>query len=127
MIINFLRELREIWSRQHISWRTVVTRQVFNRFFNQMTMQYSNIYIRELGASPVKFGAVNSASGLSSTIISLPLGFLQDLYSVRKIFLFDIILLPLVPLLYTVAYRWEFNIPTIINICLRLPLLYTIP
>ncbi len=114
MIVNFLKELREIWSRQHISWRTVVTRQVFNRFFNQMTMQYSNIYIRELGASPVELGTVNSASGLGSTVISLPLGYLQDRHSVRKIYLAGVALLTLVPLLYAVAYRWEFIVPAIL-------------
>jgi len=111
---KFLGELRAVWSRQHISWRTVVTRQIFNRFFKQMTMQYSDIYIRELGASPVELGAVNSASGLGSTIISLPLGYFQDRYSVRKIYLLGVALLTLVPLMYAIAYRWEFIIPAIL-------------
>ena len=114
MVIKFLRELRVVWRRQQKNWRTVVIRQVFNRFFNQMTMQYSNIYIRELGASPVELGAVNSASGLSSTIISLPLGYFQDRYSVRRIFLLGVSLLTLVPLLYAVSFRWEFVAPAIL-------------
>lgn len=114
MAVNFLRELRAVWRRQQRNWRTVVICQVFNRFFNQMTMQYSNIYIRELGASPVELGEVNSASGLSSTLISLPLGYFQDRYSVRKIFLLGVSLLTLVPLLYAVAYRWEFIVPAIL-------------
>lgn len=75
MAVGFLKELRDIWRRQHLNWRTVVTRQVFNRFFNQMTVQYSNIFIRGLGASAMELGAVNSASGLGSTLISLPLGY----------------------------------------------------
>lgn len=122
MVIKFLRELRAVWSRQHISWRTVVTRQVFNRFFNQMTMQYSNIYIRELGASPLELGTVNSASGLGSTLISLPLGYLQDRYSIRKIYLLGIAVLTLSPLLYAVACSWEFIVPAILisGLCLRL-------
>lgn len=114
MVVNFLRDLRAVWGRQHENWRTVVTRQVFNRFFNQMTMAYSNIYIRELGASPIELGAVNSASGLGSTLISLPLGYFQDKYSVRKIYLVGVALLTLVPLLYAVAYRWEFMVPAIL-------------
>jgi len=114
MAVNFLRELKAVWRRQNRNWRTVVIRQIFNRFFNQMTMQYSNIYIRELGASPVELGAVNSASGLGGTLISLPLGFLQDRYSVRKIFLFGVALMTLVPLLYAVACSWEFIIPAIL-------------
>lgn len=114
MAVSFLRGLRDVWRRQTRNWRTVVTRQVFNRFFNQLTLQYSNIYIRELGASPVELGAVNSASGIGSTLIALPLGFLQDRYSVRKIYLSGVALLTLVPLLYAVAYRWEFIAPAIL-------------
>lgn len=77
-------------------------------------MQYSDIYIRELGASPVELGAVNSASGIGSTLISLPLGYFQDRYSVRKIYILGVALLTLVPLLYAVAYRWEYIIPAIL-------------
>jgi len=79
-----------------------------------MTMQYSNIYIRELGASPVELGAVNSASGLGSALISLPLGYLQDRHSIRKIYLIGVALLSFVPLFYAMAYRWEFIVPAIL-------------
>jgi MFS family permease len=122
MAVNFLRELRDVWRRQHLNWRTVVTRQVFNRFFNQLTMQYNNIFIRGLGASPVELGAVNSASGLGSTLISLPLGYFQDRYSVRKIYLLGIAVLTLSPLLYAVAYNWVFVVPAIFisGLCMRL-------
>ena len=122
MVVSFLRELREVWRRQHMNWRTVVTRQVFNRFFNQLTMQYSNIFIRGLGASALELGAVNSASGLGSTLISLPLGYLQDRYSIRKIYLLGISILTLSPLLYAVADRWELVVPAILiaGLCQRL-------
>lgn len=122
MAVSFLRELREVWRRQHLNWRTVVTRQVFNRFFRQMTAQYSNIFIRALGASPVELGAVNSASGIGSTLISLPLGYLQDRHSVRKLYLAGVAFLTLVPFLYAIAYRWEFIAVAILvsGLCMRL-------
>lgn len=122
MAVRFIRELEAVWRRQKRNWRTVVIRQVFNRFFNQMTMQYSNIYIRDLGASPIELGIVNSASGLGSTIISLPLGYLQDRYSVRKLYLLGVTLLTFAPLFYAVAYRWEFIGVTILlsGLCMRL-------
>jgi len=63
MVASFFRELRDVWRRQNLNWRTVVTRQVFNRFIRQLTLQYSNIFIRDLGASALELGAVNSASG----------------------------------------------------------------
>jgi len=114
MVINFLKELKKVWVRQDPNWRTVVIRQIFNRFINRMTLQYSNIYIRELGASPVELGTVNSASGIGQTLISLPLGYLQDKYSIRKIFLTGVAVLTLVPLLYATATSWEFVIPAIL-------------
>lgn len=114
MPINFFRELGKVWKQQNISWRTVVTRQVFNRFFSQMTLQYSNIYIRELGASPIELGTVNSASGLGSTLISLPLGYVRDRYSVRKVYLFGVALLTLSPFFYAIASEWEMVIPAIL-------------
>ena len=108
MVVSFIRELRAVWRRQHLNWRTVVTRAVFNRFFNQMITQYSNIYIRALGASPIELGAVNSASGLGTTMVSLPLGYMHDRYSVRKIYLAGVALAVFVPLLYALAFRWEY-------------------
>lgn len=73
-----------------------------------MVTQYSNIYIRALGASPIELGAANSASGLGTTMVSLPLGYMQDRYSVRKIYLAGVALAVFVPLLYALAFRWEY-------------------
>jgi len=122
MAVSFIRELLEVWRRQNLNWRTVVTRQVFNRFINQMTMQYNNIFIRDLGASALELGAVNSASGFGSTLISLPLGYFQDRYSIRKIYLLGISILTLSPLFYALANRWELVIPAIFiaGLCQRL-------
>jgi MFS family permease len=122
MAVSFIRELRDVWRRQNLNWRTVVTRQVFNRFFNQLTMQYNDIFIRDLGASALELGAVNSASGLGGTLISLPLGYFQDRYSIRKIYLLGISILTLSPLLYALADRWELVIPAIFiaGLCQRL-------
>jgi MFS family permease len=109
-----LSELKSIWKRQQLNWKTVVVRQVFNRFFNEMTLQYTHIYIRELGASPVELGTVNSVSGISGTLVSLPLGYIQDRFSVRKVFLLGVAILTLAPFFYAVANRWEMVIPAIL-------------
>jgi len=91
-----------------------VIRQVFKRFFSQMTLQYSNIYIMELGASPMELGAVNSASGLGSSIVSLPLGYVRDRWSVRKVYLFGVAILTLSPFFYAIANEWKMVIPAIL-------------
>jgi len=107
MAVAFLRELKKVWARQKKNWRTVVTRQIFNRFFNELTLQYANIYITLLGASPVQLGAVNSAWGISQSIISIPLGIIRDRFNLRKIYLFGVGLQILVPLLYALAPNWQ--------------------
>lgn len=107
MAVSFLEDLIEVWKRQKRNWKTVVTRQIFNRFFNELTIQYANIYITLLGASPLQLGAVNSVLGIAQSIISIPLGIIRDRYNLRKIYLFGIGLLVFVPLLYIFAPSWE--------------------
>ncbi len=107
MAAAFIRELGDVWRRQTRNWRTVVTRQIFNRFFNELTLQYANIYITLLGASPVQLGAVNSVMGVAQALISIPLGIIRDRFNIRKIYLFGVAMLVFVPLLYAVAPSWQ--------------------
>ncbi|MBN2335731.1 MFS transporter [Candidatus Bathyarchaeota archaeon] len=107
MAAAFVRELREVWARQKRNWRTVVTRQIFNRFFNELTLQYANIYITLLGASPVQLGIVNSGLGLAQSLISIPLGLIRDRFNLRKIYLTGVVMLIFVPLLYALAPGWQ--------------------
>ena len=107
MAAAFVRELGRVWRRQRRNWRTVVTRQIFNRFFNELTLQYANIYITLLGASPVQLGAVNSVMGVAQAMISIPLGVIRDRFNIRKIYLFGVAMLTFVPLLYAVAPSWQ--------------------
>jgi MFS family permease len=107
MVNHFIKELSDVWKRQTKNWKTVVSRQIFNRFFNELTIQYANIYIILLGASPLQLGTVNSALGIARSIISIPLGFIQDKYNIRKIYLFGVGLQVLVPLFYIFTRSWE--------------------
>jgi MFS family permease len=107
LVTNFLQELRAVWRRQTRNWKTVVIRQVFNRFFSEVVAQYSSIYVHMLGASPVELGVVNSASGVANAFVSLPLGWMRDRYSLRKIYIIGVGLVALVSLLYAVAPGWQ--------------------
>ena len=107
MAVAFIKELREVWARQKRNWKTIVTRQIFNRFFNELQLQYANIYITLLGASPVQLGLVNSALGVAQSLISIPLGLIRDRYNLRKIYLLGVAMLVFVPLLYALAPGWQ--------------------
>jgi MFS family permease len=107
MAAAFIKELGVVWARQKRNWRTIVTRQIFNRFFNELTLQYANIYITLLGASPVQLGIVNSTLGVAQSLISIPLGLIRDRFNLRKIYLFGVAMLIFVPLLYALAPGWQ--------------------
>jgi MFS family permease len=94
------------WERQRKSWRVVVTRAIITRFFNSMTIDYANIYVRELGATPLQLGSLNSVTHLASAIVSGPLGWIQDRYSLKKYFIISIGLFTFVPLIYALAQDW---------------------
>lgn len=106
-----LHGLVSFWKKQKRNWRIVVTRGIFTRIFNRLTMDYNNIYIRALGASPIQLGSVNSVLGLARTLIALPRGWLEDRYSLKKIFTISILLFTFTPLFYALAQDWIWIIP----------------
>lgn len=111
LVDKFSRDIISFWKRQKKSWKIVVIRAIFNRFLNGLTLDYSNIYIRALGATPLQLGSLNSITHLTSTIISSPLGWIQDKYSLKKYFIISIGLFTFVPLIYALAQSWVWIIP----------------
>jgi MFS family permease len=114
IVIRSIKEIGSFWRRQKKNWRTVVTRRIFNRFFNQLTLDYTNIYARELGASPLQLGTLNSLAGLANTALAIPVGSMHDRYSLRKLFIFGSGLVVVASLFYAIAYDWTMVIPAII-------------
>jgi len=103
-----------VWMRQSRNWRIISTRSMLNRFFQRITIAYDNIYISELGANPVQLGMVNSLSQIAGALISTPLGWLQDRYSLRKIFLTGVGLSVIVRSIYASATGWVTIIPAML-------------
>lgn len=87
---------------------------MLNRFFQRLTMPYDSIYIRELGADPIQLGMVTSFSHVMNAFISVPVGWLQDRYSLRRIFLTGVALSLVVSLIYALATEWLMIIPAML-------------
>lgn len=102
------------WKRQNRIWRIVVLKNVFTRFFDRITADYTNIYVRLLGASPIELGFVNSVSATMAALISIPTGWLQDRYSLTKMLIIGLGVATIVPLFYALASSWLVIIPAII-------------
>jgi len=122
MSVKILYDALDFWRRQKRNWKIVVTRQIFNRFFDRLTLGYTNIYIRQLGASPLQLGSVNSISGIASTLIATPIGWLQDRYSLKRIITIGIGLFTVIPLIYALAFDWIMVVPAVLitGLCLRI-------
>ena len=103
-----------VWRRQSRNWKLVSIRSMANRFFERLTADYNNIYISGLGADPVQLGFVNSISNIAGTAISIPFGWIQDRYSLRKIFLVGIGLSLFVTLSFALAKDWVMIIPAMV-------------
>ncbi|UCH02979.1 MAG: MFS transporter [Candidatus Bathyarchaeota archaeon] len=103
-----------VWARQSRNWRILSIRALFHRFFQRLTMAYTSIYIRELGANPIQLGVVNSFNQVAGTLISIPVGWLEDRFSLRKIFLIGVGLAQLVTLIYALATDWIMIVPAMV-------------
>ena len=104
----------QTWMRQTRNWKIISVRSMLSRFFQRLTMPYDSIYIRELGADPIQLGMVSSFSHLMGAFISIPVGWLQDRYSLRRIFLIGVALSLVVSLIYASATGWVMIIPAML-------------
>jgi len=103
-----------VWIRQTRNWKMISIRSMLNRFLQHLTTPYESIYITQLGANPVQLGIVNSSSNVVGTLISIPTGWLQDKYSLRKIFLAGLVLSLTVSSIYALATEWVMIIPAML-------------
>ncbi len=62
MAVKFLRDILDVWKRQHLNWKTVVTRQIFNRFFNEMTLRALDLI--KIGIGQASFFGLNTNIGV---------------------------------------------------------------
>jgi MFS family permease len=92
-----LEDLREFFSKQGRNFQLVLLKKTGFSFFNTLTRDYINIYIRLLGANFVQLGLIGSIGGIVNAIIAYPFGSLIDRYSSRKILLLTIAAKPWFP------------------------------
>ncbi|MFX0201979.1 MAG: MFS transporter [Candidatus Hodarchaeota archaeon] len=119
MSILIFKSLR-VWNRQTRNWKIISVRSLFNRFFENLTIGYQSVYISLLGADPIQLGLVNSVSNISGSLISAPLGWFQDKFSLKNIFLSGVALSLVVTALFGIATTWVIIIPAMLLYSLAL-------
>jgi len=97
-------------------YKIVLMKRVAYSFASGLSQNYISIYITKLGASIVQLGSLNTISSLISSFLALPLGWLADYYSLKKIYLSSLALTLLTPLIYFLARDWRITvIPILIS------------
>lgn len=80
----------------------------------QLTMQYNQLYAGDLGASAVELGLLNSIGAAVSSVVSFPLGWAAERYTVRKVMLLGIALAAISAIIFALAGNWWMLIPAFI-------------
>jgi len=94
-------------NRQKRNYRVALTRQAINSFLANLTMQYNSIYVAGLGASPVELGGISSVASAVGALVSLPVGWLVDRYSLKKVWSLGVLLVAVTALMYALAPTWH--------------------
>lgn len=72
---------------------------------------YITLFIRALGADAQQIGILNSSGRIARALFGLPLGWISDRFSFKKVILTGLILSIIVPLAYVLSTTWVHAIP----------------
>ena len=79
-----------------------------------LTGQYNTLFARDLGANPVALGVLNSINTAVSSIVSVPVGWAAERYSMKKVMLLGLSCVFISAAIYALAGNWWLLIPAII-------------
>jgi MFS family permease len=80
----------------------------------RLTMQYSQLYATDLGADALDIGLLNSITAAASFIVSVPLGWVAEKYTVRKVLLLGLACAAMSAAISALAGNWLMLIPAFI-------------
>ncbi len=122
--MDYLRRLRDFMRDQTRNYNVLLTRSVVATFLRQLAENFTNIYIVELGATPLQLSAVRAIGAGASALVSIPAGWLSDVYSLKKIMIIGMALQVLSVACYAFAQNWQWIIAAIIFGTLTMTLVF---
>ncbi len=120
----YLRRLRDFMRDQTRNYNVLLTRSVVATFLRQLAENFTNIYIVELGATPLQLSAVRAVGAAASALVSIPAGWLSDVYSLKKIMIIGMVLQVLSVACYAFAQNWQWIIAAMIFGTLTMTLVF---
>ncbi len=120
----FLGKLRAFMREQSKNYKVLMVRSVVASFLMQLVQNFSNLYIVELGATPFQLSAIRAIGSAVSALVSIPAGWLSDVYSLKKIMILGMVLQVLSVAFYAFAQDWVWIIAAMICATLTMTLVF---
>lgn len=92
--------------RQSHNYRMMLVRSGGHTFLFNFTGNYNSIYTTALGADAVTLGSMRGLSGVVNMLISMPSGWLSDIYSLKKLMGLGMAIYLLMVAMYAFARDW---------------------
>ena len=92
--------------RQSHNYRMMLVRSGGHTFFFNFTGNYNSIYTTALGADSVTLGSMSGLSGAVNMAVSMPSGWLSDIYSLRRVMGLGMAIYVLMVAMYAFARDW---------------------
>ena len=124
--MSLLGKLKEFLSKQSKNYKVLLVRGVGAQFFQQLVMNFNSLFTVELGASAFQLSTVRAVGSMVSAAISLPVGWLSDVYSIKKIMTVGMIIQILSVAFYALALDWRWIIAAVICATLTMTLVFRI-
>jgi len=124
--MSIIDRVRGFLSDQSRNFKVLLVRGAGAQFMQQLVGNFSNLYIVELGATAFQLSAVRSVGAAVSALISLPVGWLSDVYSIKKIMTLGMLVQIISVALYAFAQDWRWIIAAVIFATLTMTLVFRI-
>ena len=119
-----LQRFRSFISRQSHNYRVLLIRSGFHHLLYNLTGNYDSIYTRALGADPVTLGFMSGLSGFINMLISLPSGWLSDIYSLKRMMGLGMAVYILMVALYAFARDWTWIMAAMVLVPFNMALMF---
>ena len=91
---------------QSRNYKVLLVRGTVALFLTELVFNFNNLYIVALGATPFQLSIVRAAGRSVGALISIPSGWLSDMYSTKKILILGMIIQILSVVFYAFAQNW---------------------
>lgn len=104
--MEFLGRLGGFIHKQSRNYRVLLVHETVTSFLTQLVENFNSLYTVALGATPFQLSAVRSMGSAVNALISIPAGWLSDVYSLKKIMILGLMVQVFSAVFYAFAQSW---------------------